>query len=137
MRPYAATDFARVLDLYAAVGWTAYTKAPDVLQRALAGSSTVLIETEPEVHGTERVLGLARVVSDGATICYLQDVVVHPSVRRTGLGSRLVTAVLEPYAAVRQKVLLTDDEAGQKAFYEALGYSSIEGTTLRAFTRFD
>ena len=150
MRPYAATDFARVLDLYAAVGWTAYTKAPEVLRRALDGSSTVVIETvvietvvietvvpEAEVPGVERVLGLARVVSDGATICYLQDVLVHPSARRTGLGSRLVTAALEPYAAVRQKVLLTDDEAGQKAFYEALGYSSIEGTTLRAFTRFD
>jgi len=137
MRPYDATDFARVLDLYAAVGWTAYTKAPEVLQRALGGSSTVVIETDTEAPGIERVLGLARVISDGATICYLQDVLVHPSARRTGLGSRLVTAALAPYSAVRQKVLLTDDEVGQKAFYEALGYSSIEGTTLRAFTRFD
>jgi len=138
MRPYDATDFARVLDLYAAVGWTAYTKAPEVLQRALVGSSTVVIETaDTEAPGIERVLGLARVISDGATICYLQDVLVHPSARRTGLGSRLVTAALAPYAAVRQKMLLTDDEVGQKAFYEALGYSSIEGTTLRAFTRFD
>ena len=137
MRPYDATDFARVLDLYAAVGWTAYTKAPEVLQRALGGSSTVVIETDTETPGIERVLGLARVISDGATICYLQDVLVHPSARRTGLGSRLVTSALAPYAAVRQKVLLTDDEVGQKAFYEALGYSSIEGTTLRAFTRFD
>ena len=137
MRPYDATDFARVLDLYAAVGWTAYTKAPEVLQRALGGSSTVVIETDTETPGIERVLGLARVISDGATICYLQDVLVHPSARRTGLGSRLVTSALAPYAAVRQKMLLTDDEVGQKAFYEALGYSSIEGTTLRAFTRFD
>ena len=137
MRPYDATDFARVLDLYAAVGWTAYTKAPEVLQRALGGSSTVVIETDTEAPGIERVLGLARVISDGATICYLQDVLVHPSARRTGLGSRLVTSALAPYAAVRQKMLLTDDEVGQKAFYEALGYSSIEGTTLRAFTRFD
>ena len=138
MRPYDATDFARVLDLYAAVGWTAYTKAPEVLQRALVGSSTVVIETaDTEAPGIERVLGLARVISDGATICYLQDVLVHPSARRTGLGSRLVTSALAPYAAVRQKMLLTDDEVGQKAFYEALGYSSIEGTTLRAFTRFD
>ena len=112
MRPYDVTDFVRVLDLYGAVGWTAYTKAPETLRRALAGSSTVMIETEAASAGIERVVGLARVVSDGATICYLQDVLVHPSVHRTGLGSRLVSAVLEPYAAVRQKVLLTDDEEG-------------------------
>lgn len=131
-----------MLELYSAVGWTTYTKAPAVLERALAGSATVVIATGVVATGTaaadgERVVGLARVVSDGETICYLQDVLVHPSVQRRGLGMRLVGAVLEPYAKVRQKVLLTDDEWGQRAFYQALGYSSIEGTTLRAFTRFD
>ena len=50
---------------------------------------------------------------------------------------RLVGAVLEPYAKVRQKVLLTDDGWGQRAFYQALGYSSFEGTRLRDFTRLD
>ena len=136
-----------MLELYSAVGWTTYTKVPAMLERALAGSATVIVATGvvapgvvPTVTGTadgERVVGLARVVSDGETICYLQDVLVHPSVQRMGLGMRLVEAVLEPYAQVRQKVLLTDDEWRQRAFYQALGYSSIEGTTLRAFTRFD
>ena len=151
-----------MLELYSAVGWTAYTAAPDVLKRALACSATVVVATvrdptpreptvrDPTVHdwtvhdwtvasaaSGERVVGLARVVSDGETICYLQDVLVHPSAQRIGLGTRLVEAVLEPYADVRQKVLLTDDDAGQRAFYQALGYSAIEGTALRAFTRFD
>ena len=157
LRQYRSADFAQVLELYFAVGWTTYTNAPAVLERALAGSATVIVATGvvatgvvptvaigagvvPTMSGAaygERVVGLARVVSDGETICYLQDVLVHPSVQRMGLGMRLVQAVLEPYAKVRQKVLLTDDEWGQRAFYQALGYSSIEGTTLRAFTRFD
>lgn len=142
LRHYRSADFAQVLELYSAVGWTTYTNVPAVLERALAGSATVIVATGvvPTVTGAadgERVVGLARVVSDGETICYLQDVLVHPSVQRMGLGMRLVEAVLEPYAKVRQKVLLTDDEWGQRAFYQALGYSSIEGTTLRAFTRFD
>jgi GNAT superfamily N-acetyltransferase len=142
LRLYRPADFAQVLELYSAVGWTTYAKAPAVLERALAGSATVVIATGVVATGTaaadgERVVGLARVVSDGETICYLQDVLVHPSVQRMGVGMRLVGAVLEPYAKVRQKVLLTDDEWGQRAFYQALGYSSIEGTRLRAFTRFD
>ena len=152
LRQYRSADFAQVLELYSAVGWTTYTNVPAVLERALAGSATVIVATGvvptvvigagvvPTVTRAadgERVVGLARVVSDGETICYLQDVLVHPSVQRMGLGMRLVEAVLEPYAQVRQKVLLTDDEWRQRAFYQALGYSSIEGTTLRAFTRFD
>jgi GNAT superfamily N-acetyltransferase len=124
-----------VLDLYASVGWNVYTNNWDTLVRALIGSSTVAIARE----GNE-LLGLARVVSDGAFVAYLQDILVRPSAQRTGLGRKLVEAVLEPYASVRQKVLLTDDEAAQKTFYESLGFSETrdfgEGT-LRAFVRFD
>ncbi len=60
---------------------------------------------------------------DGATICYLHDVLVHPEAQRAGVGRALVRAALEPYAAVRQKVLLTDDEPGQ--WRRALGASSL------------
>ena len=56
------------------------------------------------------------------------------------MGRALVRAVLDRYASVRQKVLLTDDEPGQRAFYESLGYREIRDYgpgTLRAFVRFD
>ena len=86
------------------------------------------------------LIGLARVVSDGATICYLQDVLVNPSHQGHGVGRALVQATLEPYANVRQKVLLTDDEPAQRRFYESLGYSEATvapGGPLRAFVRLD
>jgi GNAT superfamily N-acetyltransferase len=131
----ASLDIAEVLALYASVGWSAYTKDPQTLAQALAGSASVAIARE-----RDELVGLARVVSDGASIVYLQDVLVRTSARRSGLGRALVEAVLEPYAHVRQKVLLTDDEPAQKAFYESLGYKETrdfgEGS-LRAFVRFD
>ncbi len=86
------------------------------------------------------LVGLARVITDGATICYLQDVLVHPDARGIGIGRDLVEASLRPYAHVRQKVLLTDHEPGQRAFYESLGFSETRDYgpgTLRAFVRFD
>ena len=88
----------------------------------------------------EGPLGLARVLLDGATTCYLQDVLVHPDAQRHGVGRRLVTAALQPYADVRQKVLLTDAEPGQRAFYESLGYTEAHEHPhgpLRAFVRYD
>ena len=79
-------------------------------------------------------------MTDGVSILYLQDVLVEPAQQRTGLGRRLVTTLLDEYPEVRQKVLITDDEPGQKAFYESLGYADtreVHGGVLRAFVRFD
>jgi GNAT superfamily N-acetyltransferase len=122
-----------LVELYAAVGWTAYQ--PELLRQGVAGSSYVVTA---RLDG--RLVGLARAISDDATICYLQDVLVHPDAQRRGIGRALVRAMLDRYRAVRQKVLLTDDEPAQRAFYESLGYAEIRDFgpgTLRSFVRFD
>jgi len=135
IEPLTAIQLDEIVTLYEAVGWSAYTKAPATLQAAIAGSSYVVA-----ARRGSRLVGLARAVSDDATICYLQDVLVHPDERRKGVGRALVQAVLDRYRTVRQKVLLTDDEPGQRAFYESLGYAEVRDYgqgTLRAFVRFD
>jgi GNAT superfamily N-acetyltransferase len=135
IEPVTDVDLDEVIALYDAVGWSAYTKAPMALRAAIAGSSYVVV-----ARRGERLIGLARAVSDNATICYLQDVLVLPEEHRNGVGRALVQAVLDRYRTVRQKVLLTDDEPGQRAFYETLGYAEVRDYgpgTLRAFVRFD
>lgn len=126
---------SEVAALYQEVGWTTYADDVATLEAALAGSSRVVA-----ARRDGRLVGLARVISDGATICYLQDVLVHPDAQRAGVGRALVLAAVEPYASVRQKVLLTDNEPGQRAFYESLGYQETRdhgAGSLRAFVRFD
>jgi GNAT superfamily N-acetyltransferase len=133
--PARDVELDELVALYEAVGWSAYTKAPDVLRRAIAGSSFVVV-----ARRGLRLVGLARAVSDAATICYLQDVLVLPDEQRNGIGRTLVQAILDHYPTVRQKVLLTDDEPGQRAFYESLGFSETRdhpAGTLHAFVRFD
>lgn len=121
--------------LYESVGWSAYTDSPDLLRAGVAGASCAVT-----ARRGGRLVGLARALSDGATVCYLQDVLVHPTEQRRGIGRALVRAVLDRYRTVGQKVLLTDDEPGQRAFYESLGYAEIRDYgpgTLRCFVRFD
>ncbi|WP_298130167.1 GNAT family N-acetyltransferase [Micropruina sp.] len=121
-----------LFELYGSVGWTAYTREPDALVRAVRGSLRVVTARS---HG--KLVGLARIVGDGTTIAYLQDVLVDPSHRREGLGRRLVETVLQGPGEVRQQVLLTDAEPGQRAFYEALGFIEVGESKppLRAFFR--
>ncbi len=115
-----ATDLPthdELLELYAAVGWTAYTDDPDLLVAAVRGSHAVVTARD---RGA--LVALVRTVSDGATIVYVQDVLVHPDHQRTGVGGAVLREVLGRYGHVRQTVLLTDAEPGQRAFYESLGF---------------
>jgi GNAT superfamily N-acetyltransferase len=120
-----------LIDLYDAVGWTAYTQDPERLIAAIDGSHAVFTARADD----GRLIGLARTVSDGATICYLQDILVHPDAHRTGVGRALLTAVLDRYAQLRQFVLLTDDDSTQRAFYTSLGLARSDGLGLYAYLR--
>ena len=124
-----------LVDLYDAVGWSAYTRDADMLVAGVAASWLVL--TARDVDGA--LVGMARVVSDGATIAYVQDILVAPSAQRDGVGTALLDAVAGRTTGIRQTVLLTDAEPGQRAFYEAAGFTEahdVEPHPLRAFVRF-
>jgi GNAT superfamily N-acetyltransferase len=130
----AELAFDDVVSIYESVGWTVYTRDPDTIRAALAGSSFVA-----GAFLGERLVGLVRAVSDDATISYVQDVLVHADVQRAGVGAALMDAVAQRYAHVRQHVLLTDDEPRQREFYESLGYAETRDFadgSLRAFVRF-
>ena len=129
--PQTLTE-ADLVGLYESVGWCAYTRDPEKVLASVRGSHRVAV-----ARSGADLVGLARTISDGVTIVYLQDVLVRPEVRRDGLGSRLVRAVLDADPDVRQRVLLTDAEPGQRAFYTALGFTEAHDHDpgLRAFVR--
>lgn len=83
-------------------------------------------------------MGLARLVGDGLTIVYVQDTLINPADQRRGIGRELLRRLLEPYADVRQKVLITDDEDAQRAFYESMGFVDTRDLPcpIRTFTQF-
>lgn len=126
---------SEVISLYESVGWTTYTKDPELLLKAIKSSSFVVSAWSTE----GRLVGLARTVSDDATICYLQDILVHPDLHRTGVGRALFEEVLERYRHVRQTVLITDDEPQQRAFYQSMGLTEgadFSAGPVRTFAKF-
>lgn len=123
---------SEVINLYEDAGWTAYTKEPQRLIQAINNSLEVLTAWE-----NERLIGLIRVVGDGLTIVYIQDILVLKSYQRQGIGRALMTRMLEKYKEVRQKVLLTDDSPTVREFYESLGFQSCDKGNLVAFARLE
>lgn len=126
-------ELAETVALYDAVGWTTYTTDPRMLMAALVGSHTVL--TARDESGT--LIGLVRTISDGHTISYVQDILVHPDHHRTGVGGALLDSVIHGATGLRL-VLITDADDGQRAFYESRGFTEahdIRPDPLRAFVR--
>jgi ribosomal protein S18 acetylase RimI-like enzyme len=121
--------------LYDAVQWSAYTRDPAGLHRAVCNSTCVISAWEGD-----QLIGLVRALTDEVAILYVQDILVHPEHQRRGIARRLLTDLLDRYSHVRAKVLLTDDEGRQKRFYESMGFTNtkdVQGFTLNAFVRFD
>ncbi|NLP52563.1 GNAT family N-acetyltransferase [Bacillus sp. RO1] len=117
--------------LYNNVGWYAYTKDLEVLQQAIYQS----LEVISAWNGNELV-GLIRVVGDGLTIIYIQDILVLNTYHNQGIATQLVQEILEKYKHVRQKVLLTDEAPDVRHFYEKNGFESCDKGTLVAFAKF-
>ena len=106
-----------VFRLYSEAGWVAYTNDMAALREGFMNSLLILA-----AYRDDGLLGLIRVVGDGATIIFIQDILVFPSFQRQGVGSALLRAVLERYAGVRQIELLTDNTEKTRAFYNSMGF---------------
>lgn len=122
------------LELYKAVDWYGYTKDPDKLLRSLAGSHLLL--TAREADG--RLIGVARTVSDGETVCYVQDLLVHPTAQRRGVGRSLMSELKQRYAHCRFFILSTDgvgteDASKSHPFYRAMELIPHEEQGMAAF----
>ena len=109
-------DLDNVIKLYDDCGWTAYTDEPDTLKKAIENSLDLWTLWDGKI-----LAGLARTVGDGATICYIQDLLILEDYQQKGLGTRLLEEVLRENSDVRQFVLLTEDIEKNRKFYEKSG----------------
>lgn len=123
-------DTKNLQTLYEDAEWYAYTRDMNKLEQALSNSLYALSAWEEN-----RLIGLIRVIGDGLTIIYIQDILVLKSHQNQGLATELMNHVLNKFEEVRQKVLLTDDAPNVRHFYEKNGFCSCDQGTLVAFAK--
>ena len=105
-----------VLHLYQAVGWTNYTHQPQMLEKALSHSLVIYLALDGDV-----VVGLVRLVGDGFSSVFVQDLIVLPTYQRQGIGSRLMKEALADFKDAYQVQLVTDQTEKNLGFYRSLG----------------
>ena len=130
IKEYQTYNEQEITDLYQSVGWTNYTSCPEMLEEAYKNSLCILGAFEKE-----KLVGVVRVVGDGISIVFVQDILVLPEYQRQGVGSALMRAILKKYASVYQVELLTDSTEKSKAFYSSVGLVPVSELGCSAYIR--
>ena len=118
-----------VLPLYEAVGWTNYTTKPEMLEVAYKNSLHII----GAFNDDEKLIGVLRGVGDGASILFIQDILVYPEYQYQGIGTKLLQQTLEKYKNVYQIQLATDDSTKTVSFYESNGFTNLTSLNCVSF----
>lgn len=106
-------EIEKIMGLYEDAEWYAYTKDKVRLKNAIDNSLKVLTAWD-----NDKLVGLIRVVGDNHTIIYVQDILVLKEYQGQGVGSKLLSLILEKYKSIRQIVLMTDNTKETISFYK-------------------
>ena len=109
-----------VLHLYQAVGWTNYTNQPQMLAQALTHSLSIYLARDGE-----KIVGLVRLIGDGFSSVFVQDLIVLPTYQRQGIGSTLMKQALSDYKDTYQIQLATEESEKTLGFYRSLGFETL------------
>lgn len=127
---YKKYEEDEILPLYKSVGWTSYTSDPEMLRKAFENSLKIYA-----AYVCMRPMGIIRAVGDGYSIVYIQDLLVHPNIRRNGIGWALLMRMLENYKHVYQKVLLADHTLKTSRFYKSMGFLPTAELNCKAYLK--
>ncbi len=117
-----------IIELYLKNEWYAYTNNKELLFEGIKNSLYVHAAYQNSV-----LIGLIRVVGDGNTIIYIQDILVDPEYQHQGIGTKLIKYILQKFSHVRQIVLITDDTEKQINFYTKMGFIKMVDSRINGF----
>jgi ribosomal protein S18 acetylase RimI-like enzyme len=113
-----------IVELYKAAGWWQESaEARAAIPPMIRGSLCFMVARSIE----GRIVGMARVISDGYSDAYIQDVVVLPDYRGRGVGHELVRRLTQFCTARKIAWIGLVAEPGTQGLYEDLGFGPLVG----------
>ncbi len=108
---------AELVELYKLVGWDFYMEKVKNIHYCYKQALCVYT-----LRDDDKLIATIRVIGDGISIIYIQDLLVHPDYQRQGLATKLMKLVLQEYENCYQKVLISEDDETHRNFYKKLGF---------------
>ena len=112
------------------VGWTNYMNF-EVVETSLKNSIHCIT-----VKDNEQIVGMGRIVGDGAIYFYIQDIVVHPDYQKNGIGNEIMTLLVEylKTKAPDKAFVGLFASQGKEPFYERYDFKNFSPNMTGMFT---
>lgn len=106
------------ISLCSSVGWKDFMNF-DVAETSLRNSVFSVI-----IKDNSKVIGMGRIVGDGAIYYYVQDIVVHPKYQGCGIGKEIMNTLMSYIEnnAPNQAFIGLFASEGKADFYEKYGF---------------
>jgi aralkylamine N-acetyltransferase len=113
-----------IVELYKAGGWWREDPAwRAAVPAMIRGSFCFLLARAPDGEA----VGMGRVISDGVSDAYVQDVVVKRAYRGRGIGREIVRRLVDRCLESGIGWIGLIAEPGTEAFYQPLGFAALAG----------
>ncbi len=112
-------NVAEIVELYKAGGWWKQEYSIDGLSDLIAGSFLFVVIIE---KSSKKAVGMGRMISDGVSDGYIQDVVVMHELRGKGLGKKIISSLVCEAQSKGLEWIGLIGEPNTQGFYEKLGF---------------
>ncbi|HJJ48335.1 MAG TPA: GNAT family N-acetyltransferase [Methanocorpusculum sp.] len=120
--PVSSWKSAEILELYRAAGWWEMGADPGEIPALIRGTYLFVVA----VDARARAIGMGRLISDGVSDGYIQDVIVFPEYRNKGIGSRIVNLLKNLGRAHDLSWIGLIAAPGKTDFYKRAGFEPMQ-----------
>jgi len=117
-------DIEAIRQLYRVGGWWKDEWDPEGIRPMIAGSLAFAVGIDNDCGKT---VAMGRVISDGVSDAYIQDVIVLPEYRSLGTGRRLIDVLIGVCESRGIAWIGLIAEPGTENFYIPAGFTRMEG----------
>jgi ribosomal protein S18 acetylase RimI-like enzyme len=115
-----------IVELYKEGGWWKENYNPSELKHLIKGSFAFAIAIDSNI---KKAIGMGRILSDGVSDAYIQDIVVLKKYRKKGIGNEIVKTLINHCKNKGINWISLISEPNQETFYEKLGFKTMENYT--------
>ncbi len=112
-----------IVELYKVGGWWKESYDKSVIKFIIKDSFCFAVVVDKK---TKKAVGMGRVLSDGISDGYIQDLVILPEYRKKGLGKKLTKILVDYCKSKGINWIALISEPNQEEFYKKIGFKEMK-----------
>jgi len=112
-----------IVELYKAGGWWKNSYDSSGIEPLIKGSFAFAVAVDKK---SKKAIGMGRIISDGVSDAYFQDIVILPEYRNQGIGKKIVETLIERCLSAGILWIGLIAEPDQDDFYTPIGFKPMK-----------